>query len=78
MQGKSVKQHKESEENRMKADFTKNETMRKLASVSVVSADSEDGKKIENLIDGLNIPAEFRADAFYSLQLAFRLGQQSK
>lgn len=62
----------------MKADFTKNETMRKLASVPAVSADSEDGKKIAELIDGLSIPAEFKADAYYSLQLAFRLGQQNR
>ena len=62
----------------MKVDYTKNETMRKLASVPVVSADSEDGKKIAELIDGLNIPEEFKADAFYSLQLSFQLGRQSR
>ena len=78
MQGKSVKQHKESEENRMKTDFTKNETMRKLASVPVVSANSEDGKKIAELIDGLGIAENEKADAYYLAQLSFRLGQQSK
>lgn len=62
----------------MKTDFTKNETMKALASVPAVDADSKDGKRIAELIDGLGIPAEFKADAYYSLQLAFRLGQQSR
>lgn len=62
----------------MKADFTKNETMRKLASVPAVDADSEDGKRIAELISGLDIPAEFKADAYYLAQLAFQLGKMSK
>ena len=62
----------------MKTDFTKNETMRKLASVPVVSANSEDGKKIAELIDGLGIAENEKADAYYLAQLSFRLGQQSK
>ena len=75
---KPIKIYKEREENKMKTDFTKNETMRKLASVPVVSADSEDGKKIAELVDGLGIAENEKADAYYLAALSFRLGEMSK
>ena len=61
-----------------KVDFTKNPTMKKLAAVPVVDAESKAGKQIAELVDGLGIAENEKADAYYLAALSFRLGEMSK
>ena len=52
--------------------------MKKLAAVPVVDAESKAGKQIAELVDGLGIAENEKADAYYLAALSFRLGEMSK
>ncbi|GEM_PF-4453235 len=61
----------------MRIDFTKNETMRYLASIPAISGNSKAGREIAELIDGIGITEDKQADAILLAVFAYELGQRA-